>query len=37
MFENEGLISREDLYICAKAMGGWTQSEGKQDRHHHSI
>ena len=25
MFENEGNISRDDLYICAKAMGGWSQ------------
>ena len=25
MFENEGLITRDDLYICAKAMGSWTQ------------
>ena len=25
MFENEGNISRDDLYICAKAMGSWTQ------------
>ena len=25
MFDNEGNISRDDLYICAKAMGSWTQ------------
>ena len=29
MFELEGLISRENLYICAKAMGGWSQAEGE--------
>jgi hypothetical protein len=29
MFEKEGLVSRADLAICAKAMGGWTQQEGK--------
>jgi hypothetical protein len=29
MFEVEGLITREDLYTCAKAMGGWQAKEGK--------
>ena len=29
LFENEGMITRNDLYLCAKAMGGWTQDEGK--------
>ena len=28
MFENEGLITRSDLYLSAKAMGGWSQAEG---------
>lgn len=29
MFEREGTVTREDLYTCAKAMGGWHQGEGK--------
>jgi hypothetical protein len=29
LFENDGVVTRKDLYICAKAMGGWTQPEGK--------
>jgi chromosome segregation protein len=30
LFENEGMVTRKDLYICAKAMGSWTQPEGKE-------
>ncbi len=29
LFENDGMVTRKDLYTCAKAMGGWTESEGK--------
>ena len=31
LFENEGMVTRKDLYICAKAMGSWTQPEGKDN------
>lgn len=27
LFENDGMVTRKDLYTCAKAMGGWTESE----------
>ena len=30
LFENESTVTRSDLYLCAKAMGGWTQNEGKK-------
>ena len=29
MFERDDMVSREDLYRCAKAMGGWSQQDGK--------
>jgi hypothetical protein len=29
MFECDGMVSRPDLYRCAKAMGGWTTEDGK--------
>jgi hypothetical protein len=29
LFEHEGMVTRKDLYICAKAMGSWTKPEGK--------
>ena len=29
MFERDGMVSRTDLYRCAKAMGGWTTEDGK--------
>jgi hypothetical protein len=25
LFEDEGRVLREDLYVCAKAMGGWSE------------
>jgi hypothetical protein len=33
MFENDGLITRSDLYLSAKAMGGWSQAEGNSYFH----
>lgn len=29
MFERDGMVSRPDLYRCAKAMGGWSTEDGK--------
>jgi hypothetical protein len=29
LFEKDNRVLREDLYICAKAMGGWSQQDGK--------
>lgn len=29
MYEREGMVTRLDLYRCAKAMGGWSEKDGK--------
>ena len=29
MFEKEGMVTRQDLYRCAKAMGQWSEQDGK--------
>ena len=29
LFECENKVMKKDLYVCAKAMGGWTEQDGK--------
>jgi len=30
MYEREGMVTRADLYRCAKAMGGWSEKDVEQ-------